>query len=91
MTKHVIAAALLLFLSVLSLGEKKKPEPTPVFADITARGRALYKYDEAAWHATDAVQATHPPDSGVGRYIARKSESGWIVAFCHLNDKRDAF
>ena len=59
--------------------------------DVTARGRALYEYDQAAWHATDAVQAMHPPDQSVGRYIARKSDTGWTVAFGHLNDQRDRF
>jgi hypothetical protein len=59
--------------------------------DVTARGRTLYEYDEAAWHATDAVQATHPPKETVGRYIANKSGSGWTVVFGHLNEKRDAF
>jgi hypothetical protein len=59
--------------------------------DVTARGRTLYEYDQAAWHATDAVQALHPPDQAVGRYLALKSEKGWTVVFGHLNDKRDKF
>ena len=57
--------------------------------DVTARGRSLYEYDQAAWHATDAVQALHPPDQLVGRYIALKSDKGWIVAFGHLSEQRD--
>jgi hypothetical protein len=47
--------------------------------------------DQAAWHATDAVQATHPPAQSLGRYIARKSDTGWTVAFGHLNDRHDEF
>jgi hypothetical protein len=60
-------------------------------AQITERGRALYAYDQAAWHATDAVRATNPRKEEVGRYIARKTDKGWIVAFGHLNEARDAF
>lgn len=66
--------------------------PSAVELDaITARGRLLYEYDQAAWHSTDAVMATHPPQSDVGRYIARKTDRGWEVAFGHLNQGRDAF
>jgi len=60
-------------------------------AAITARGRLLYEYDQAAWHASDAVMATHPPKEELGRYIARKTDAGWEVAFGRLNETRDAF
>ena len=60
-------------------------------AQITERGRLLYAYDQAAWHATDAVQATNPRKEEVGRYIAHQTDKGWEVAFGHLNEARDAF
>jgi len=60
-------------------------------AQITERGRSLYAYDQAAWHATDAVQAINPSKVEVGRYIAHKTDKGWVVAFGHLNEARDAF
>jgi hypothetical protein len=60
-------------------------------AAITARGRLLYEYDQATWHASDAVMATHPPKEEIGRYIARKSDAGWEVAFGRLSENRDAF
>jgi hypothetical protein len=60
-------------------------------AAITARGRLLYEYDQAAWHASDAVMATHPAQENLGRYIARKKDTGWEVAFGRLNESRDAF
>jgi len=60
-------------------------------AAISARGRVLFEYDQAAWHATDAVVASHPPKEIMGRYIARKTEGGWEVAFGHLNQAKDAF
>ena len=92
MLKRLVTVSLVLFITSISFAGKKKPEPdNPVMPDVTARGRALYEYDQAAWHATDAVQSTHPPTQSVGRYIARKSDTGWTVAFGHLNDQRDRF
>ncbi len=35
--------------------------------------------------------ATHPPKEVLGRYVAQKTSAGWVVAFGHLNDNRDAF
>jgi hypothetical protein len=90
-TKRLVVISLALFLTSVSFGGKKKAEAVPIMPDVTTRGRALYEYDQAAWHATDAVQAMHPPDQLVGRYIARKSDTGWTVAFGHLNDQRDRF
>jgi hypothetical protein len=91
MPKWLFTVGLVLFLTFISFAGKKKPEPDPVMANVTARGRALYEYDQAAWHATDAVQAMHPPDQSVGRYLALKSDKGWTVVFGHLNDQRDRF
>jgi len=91
MTKRLVAISLVLFLTSLSFGGKEKPEPDPIMPDVTARGRALYEYDQAAWHASDAVQATHPPKGPLGRYVARKSDTGWTVAFGHLNERGDKF
>jgi hypothetical protein len=58
---------------------------------VTARGVMLAEYDQAAWHATDAVRALNPPDAKVGRYIARKTEAGWVVDFGRLDADRDRF
>lgn len=91
MRNRLLTISLVLFLVSISLAGKKKSEPDPVFPDVTSRGRELYEYDQASWHATDAVQALNPPTQLVGRYIARKSDTGWTVAFGHLNDRRDAF
>src|SRR5258708_36742972 len=91
MPKWPFTVGLVLFLTCISFAGKKKPEHDPVMLDVTARGRALYEYDQAAWHATDAVQAVHPPDQSVGRYLALKSDKGWTVVFGHLNDQRDRF
>jgi len=58
---------------------------------ITARGRLLAEYDVAAWHSTDAVQALNPDKASVGRYIGRKTDTGWVVEYGHLNSARDRF
>lgn len=64
---------------------------TTDFAPIIARGRTLEAYDVAAWHATDAVQATKPTEGSVVRYIAQQTNAGWVVAFGKLNAQRDRF
>jgi hypothetical protein len=89
MPKHLVAVSLILFLSSFSLAGKKTRDP--IMPDVTARGRALFEYDQAAWHATDAVRATNPPTESLGRYIARKSDVGWSVAFGRLNETGDKF
>lgn len=71
-------------------GASTKPS-TAELAAISERGRALAEYDAAAWHATDAVLATHPKDESPGRYIAHKTQSGWIVDFGRLNANGDRF
>jgi hypothetical protein len=86
--------ALLLSLVCLSasvLAGDKKPNSPPVMADVTERGRALYEYDQAAWHGTDAVLATHPPKEFRPHYIAHKADERWTVAFGVLNAQRDRF
>jgi hypothetical protein len=60
-------------------------------AEITERGRQLAEYDVAAWHATDAVLAMKPKEGSVARYLAKKTDNGWAVAFGRLNEKRDTF
>ena len=86
----VVVAILLIFTSTPFVG-KKKQDSDPVMPEVTARGRALFEYDQAAWHGSDALLATHPSTQSLGRYIARKSDTGWEVAFGHLNDARDKF
>jgi hypothetical protein len=86
--------SVLLALALLPLPAWSKSPPTPSdkdLAEITARGILLAGYDQAAWHATDAVQATHPPDGKVQRYIARKTATGWIVDFGRFNPSNDGF
>jgi hypothetical protein len=60
-------------------------------AAITARGVLLAGYDAAAWQSTDAVTATHPSKGLIERYMARKTDAGWVVDFGRLNGSGDRF
>jgi len=73
------------------LPQNKKALTDSELAAITARGRMLAEYDTASWHATDAVMALKPAQGAVGRYIARKTEAGWVVVFGRFNETKDAF
>lgn len=60
-------------------------------AAITERGRLLYEYDQAAWHASDAVQMANPKNVEGQRYIAKKENGKWTVVFGKLNEDRSRF
>ena len=60
-------------------------------AAITERGRLLHEYDQAAWHASDAVQMANPKNVEGQRYIARKENGKWTVLFGKLNEDRSRF
>lgn len=89
--RHSYAFVLIMFLATTVLAQEGRVASDGDLAAITARGKLLYEYDQAAWHATDAVIATNPPKDLLGRYIARKTEAGWVVVFGRLNETRDAF
>ena len=72
-------------------GPKSKPPTAEQLAAITRRGKLLAEYDRAAWHSSDAVQKLNPKAESVVRYIARKTEKGWVVAFGKLDEKGDKF
>ena len=64
----------------------------PELDAITARGRLLAEYDQAAWHATDAVMALRPDASAVRGYLARRRADGlWEVVFGRLDSSRETF
>ncbi len=89
-----IGVPLALLASCLSLAAQKKKDDAPSVAElaaITARGRSIAEYDIAAWHATDAIQDLKPEPGSTRYYIAKKGESGWVVAFGRLNETHDKF
>jgi len=64
----------------------------PELDAISARGRVLAEYDQAAWHGTDAVLALRPVDSLVRGYLARRRADGlWEVVFGKVDAKAGAF
>jgi hypothetical protein len=80
--------------SAISVNLVAQPEGPPTVQqlnEISARGKALAEYDQAAWHASDAVEAAHPAAGTVQRYVARKTESGWVVDWGYFNPDHTGF
>jgi hypothetical protein len=71
--------------------QRSSPPSKSELAEITERGRQLAAYDVAAWYATDAVMAMNPAEGSVARYLAKKTDNGWVVVFGRFNEKRDKF
>jgi hypothetical protein len=67
------------------------PPSDSELSEIAARGHALSEYDAAAWHAGDAVMALKPSQDTIQRYIARKTDRGWIVAFGRFDAAKTRF
>jgi hypothetical protein len=91
MRHFILLAFMLLVLSRNFFGQQEKPPTAEELAEIAVRGQALAEYDQAAWHAGDAVEASHPDRTIVQRYVARKTPAGWIVAYGHFDDARPRF
>jgi hypothetical protein len=70
---------------------RTKPADQAELAAITQRGRDLASFDQAAWHATDAVLAINPTQTPGNLYIGQKTTDGWVVAFGRMNATNDAF
>ncbi|HKW60904.1 MAG TPA: hypothetical protein VJN89_00035 [Candidatus Acidoferrum sp.] len=89
-----VGVALLLPLGVaapLSRSQETEPPTAEELAAISERGRLLYEYDQAAWHASDAVQLANPKNVEGQRYIAKKENGKWLVVFGKLNEDRSEF
>lgn len=93
-----VALGILLPLSlvhVTALAAREDQAPTAPtseeLAAITERGRLLYEYDQAAWHASDAVQMANPKNVEGQRYIAKKENGKWVVVFGKLSDDHSRF
>jgi hypothetical protein len=56
---------------------------------VTERGRALYAYDQAAWHGTDAFFELKPDTKGLTHYLCVKGPAGWRVVFPRWNESHD--
>jgi len=60
-------------------------------AGISERGRALAAYDQAVWHATDAVQMANPKTAQGQHSFARFANQRWKVVFGFLSADKTKF
>jgi hypothetical protein len=70
---------------------RSRPASEAELEEITARGRKLVQYDQAAWHATDSVLELKPDRASIRGYVAYEKNDRWRVAFGKLSEKRDSF
>jgi hypothetical protein len=88
----LLAAAAAVAMTATATAAQEAARPTKEELDaITERGRMLYEYDQAAWHASDSVQTANPKTVEGQRYIARKENGRWGVVFGKLNEERSRF
>jgi hypothetical protein len=87
----LLVVLLCLFASAKKRAEKEDLPSSVELAAITARGKILAEYDVAAWHATDVIQDLKPTEGSVRRYIAKKTDAGWVVVFGRLSEAHDKF
>jgi len=82
----------LCFVPPLEAMAQSAPASPEQLAAITARGRALEAYDQAAWHGTDAAQAVADGNTaGLKYFIAQKTAGGWTVDFGNLDASGTTF
>jgi len=85
-----ISLPLSLILAAGTSAQQTKPSDAELAA-IAQRGRALAAYDQAAWHATDAVQMTNPKTAQGQHCLARFESERWTVVFGYLNPDKTKF
>ncbi len=90
--RGVLGLTVLLAGEVFAAGsEDARPPTEDELRAVTERGRRLYEYDQAAWHASDTVQSANPRTTEGQRSIARKLNDKWIVVFGKLHEDRSCF
>jgi len=91
MRKAILLLLLSLSICVSAFAQREKPPTETELAEITARGKALYDYDIAAWHSTDAVMALLPAEGSFTNYVAVKNGSVWVVSFGKFDPNKTRF
>jgi len=90
MRRFAIALPLCVCLLSNLVSAQTKDKDLKTYLDgVTERGRALYAYDQAAWHATDAFLDLHPDTEGLAHYICSRTPTGWMVTFPKWNEMHD--
>ena len=85
----MLGLTVLLAGKVFAAGSQDARPPTEdELRAVTERGRMLYEYDQAAWHASDAVQTANPRTTEGQLSIARKLNDKWMVVFGKLQEDR---
>jgi hypothetical protein len=91
---YVVTAVLLALAALNDVGAQQPSWSTehvdeslrPELDAITSRGRLLAEYDQASWHATDAIMELRPDQNLIGGYLARRRADGlWEVVFGRLD------
>jgi hypothetical protein len=80
----------LLALSTGLAGRQARPSDAELAA-LSERGRALADYDQAVWHATDALEMADPMTAQGQKPIASKQGDRWTVVFGSLNPDQTKF
>jgi len=86
-----VVLAVLLAAAVYADERSATPPSSAELAAITLRGRALAEYDQAAWHATDAVQMANPKTAEGEHSLAKKENGKWRVVYGALNADKSKF
>ena len=90
--KSARAASLLTVIGLTIAGIKAQTAPSDAeLAEISERGRALAEYDQAAWHASDALKTANPKTAEGQQYLAKKENGRWTVVFGALNADKSKF
>jgi hypothetical protein len=90
-TASILGALTFLTLLAARASEQLIAPSSAELQALTERGRALVEYDQAAWHATDAVQTANPRTVEGQHYIAKKENERWLVVFGALNADKSKF
>lgn len=92
MRRFILGIVCLLLLSSFAFAQSAVAPTPQQLTEIAERGRLIGEYDQAAWHATDAVQALKPADGEFVCYVGMKQADGlWTVVFGHFNERQTKF
>jgi hypothetical protein len=90
-TASILSVLTFLTLLAARASEQLRALSSAELQALTERGRALVEYDQAVWHATDAVQTANPRTVEGQHYIAKKENERWLVVFGALNANKSKF